>query len=199
MCSVTGPALVLGSSQRLDTVDSEACAAAGVEVVTRRSGGGAVLVAPGSQVWADCVLPPDDPLVDGDIGRSFRWIGERWARALRAALEESGGAQDVPALDVAPPGLAPTRWSRVMCFGGLGAGEVTVDGRKVVGISQRRTRSGVSFHCLVQIRDESALLVECLALSESERAEGLRHLDGVAATVPASAACVEAAWLAQLR
>ena len=39
------------------------------------------------------------------------------------------------------------RWSRLVCFAGLGPGEVTVDGRKVVGISQRRTRAGARFQC----------------------------------------------------
>jgi hypothetical protein len=32
-------------------------------------------------------------------------------------------------------------WSRHVCFDGLGSGEVTIGTRKLVGISQRRTRS----------------------------------------------------------
>ena len=43
-------------------------------------------------------------------------------------------------------GAGPTTpWSKVLCYAGLGAGEVTVAGRKVVGMSQRRERLG----CLV--------------------------------------------------
>ena len=41
VCEATGPALVLGSAQRDEVVDHDACARAGVEVVKRRSGGGA--------------------------------------------------------------------------------------------------------------------------------------------------------------
>lgn len=37
----------------------------------------------------------------------------------------------------------------VVCFAGLAPGEVTVDGAKVVGISQRRTRAGARFQCSV--------------------------------------------------
>lgn len=36
-----------------------------------------------------------------------------------------------------------------MCFAGVGAGEVLLDGRKVVGISQRRARDGARFQCVV--------------------------------------------------
>ena len=55
--SVDAPALVLGSAQRDDVVDADACAAAGVEVVRRRSGGGAVLLLPGEVTWLDVVVP----------------------------------------------------------------------------------------------------------------------------------------------
>ena len=39
-------AVVLGSTQGLISVDQDACAAAGVDIVRRRSGGGAVLAVP---------------------------------------------------------------------------------------------------------------------------------------------------------
>ena len=54
---VERPALVLGSTQRPDIVDAEACRRAGVEVVRRRSGGGLVLLEPGNVVWFDVVVP----------------------------------------------------------------------------------------------------------------------------------------------
>ncbi len=36
-------------------------------------------------------------------------------------------------------------WSPVVCFAGLGPGEVTVGGQKVVGVCQRRTPRAVLF------------------------------------------------------
>jgi hypothetical protein len=36
-----------------------------------------------------------------------------------------------------------------VCFAGLGPGEVTRNGAKVVGISQRRTRHAARFQCAV--------------------------------------------------
>ena len=40
-----------------------------------------------------------------------------------------------------------TELSRLICFAGLATGEVTVSGKKTVGISQRRTREGAWFQC----------------------------------------------------
>ena len=130
VCDATGPALVLGSAQADATVDREACAAAGIDVVRRRSGGGAVLVVPGEVLWVDLVLPAGDPRWQHDVGRAFHWVGEAWAAALLDLGVEA---------NVHGGGLVRTAWSAEVCFAGLGPGEVTVAGRKVVGISQRRT------------------------------------------------------------
>ncbi|MEQ1787177.1 MAG: hypothetical protein ABL966_09005, partial [Acidimicrobiales bacterium] len=82
VCDATAPALVLGSAQRDDDVDRAACAEAGIDVVRRRSGGGAVLVVPGDVLWVDLVLPAGDPLWEADVGRAFGWVGEAWVAAL---------------------------------------------------------------------------------------------------------------------
>jgi lipoate---protein ligase len=76
-------------------------------------------------------------------------------------------------------------WSDRVCFAGLGPGEVTVDGRKVVGMSQRRTREGVLFQCCVALRWEPERLLDLLALSDDERARGAAELAGVASGIGA--------------
>src|SRR3712207_118139 len=121
---VDRPALVLGSTQPEADVDRDAVDAAGVELVRRRSGGGAVLLAPGDAVWIDVDVPSDDPLWAPDVGRSFEWLGDTWVAALGGGAAHRGG-------------LVTTAWSRRVCFAGLGPGEVTIGGRKVVGIAQR--------------------------------------------------------------
>ena len=75
---------MLGSTQREDVVDRAALAAAGVDLVRRRSGGGAVLVEPERTVWIDVDVPVGDPLWSADVGRSFGWLGRTWAAALGA-------------------------------------------------------------------------------------------------------------------
>ncbi len=139
------PALVLGSTQPASDVDEQRCAAAGVSVARRRSGGGAVLVGPGECLWIDVLVPRGDPLWHDDVGRASWWLGEAWRDALAAC--------GVAVLDVHRGALVRTRWSSVVCFAGIGPGEV-VDraGAKIVGISQRRTREMARFQCAVPMR-----------------------------------------------
>lgn len=164
---VDRPALVLGSTQRDEVVDLDAAAAAGVEIVRRRSGGGAVLLEPGAVSWVDVIVPAGDPLWDDDVGRSVHWLGHTWA----AVLQDSGVSGHV---HEGP--LQASRWSGLVCFAGLGAGEVTVDGRKAVGISQRRTRAAARFQCAVVHRWEPERLVPLLRLDATDRGRLARDL-----------------------
>ncbi len=169
ICRATGTALVLGSTQSIDSVDGEMAQSAGVDVVRRRSGGGAVLVTPDDPTWIDVWVPTGDDRWDPDVTRAFGWMGAAWGSAL--------GRLGLDRIDVQGSGPgACTRWSSLVCFGGVGAGEVSVGGRKVVGLAQRRTRAGAWFHsACVQHWDPTDLL-ELLDLSPGERAaanEGL--------------------------
>jgi len=153
--TVERPALVLGSAQPWSAVDHAACERRGVEVVRRRSGGGAVLMLPGEIAWLDVVVPAADVLWDDDVGRAMWWFGDVWAEAL-AALGSS-------AVEVHRGPLVARPWSRTVCFDGIGAGEVLVDGAKAVGISQRRTRRWMRLQAAVHRRWRPDLLVTLLA------------------------------------
>jgi lipoate---protein ligase len=162
-------ALVLGSSQPELVADLEACRAAGVDVVRRRSGGGAVLVQPGSLLWVDLVVPAGDPLWSADVGRATWWVGEAWARAL----SQTGFG----ALDVWRGPMLHNQWSSLVCFAGLGPGEVVdVNRSKVVGISQRRTRRGSLFQCACILSWEPRLLLDLLALPTAKIDAGVKEL-----------------------
>lgn len=141
---VERPAVVLGSTQPAEVVDAAACAEAGVEVVRRRSGGGVVLLEPGGIVWFDVIVPAarlGDAGVGDDVAASMIWLGERVVAAL-ATLGVTGA-------EVHRAKLTCSAWCPLVCFAGVGPGEVTVDERKLVGISQRRTRAGSRFQCAV--------------------------------------------------
>lgn len=183
---VEQPALVLGSTQPWAVADAERVAAAGVELARRRSGGGAVLLVPGQVTWVDVLLPASSPLWEHDVGRSFAWLGEAWVRALGSLGIDGGVAHIGP--------LAVTPWSRLVCFGGLGPGEVTVGGRKVVGIAQRRTRHGARFQCACLHEWDAAAVVELLHLSAGDRSDAIADLEPVAGGVGdvTSAAVVDA-------
>ena len=144
--TVDRPALVLGSTQRPDVVDDAACAAAGVEVVRRRSGGGLVLLEPGAAVWFDVVVPAPVLRAAGigdDVGASMRWLGGHVVSAL--------GDLGVDGVDVHHGGMACSNWCPLVCFAGIGPGEVLRDGVKLVGLSQRRTRAAARFQCAVHV------------------------------------------------
>ena len=180
-CRPTGPAVVLGSTQPTGTVDAAAAGAAGLDVVRRRSGGGAVLVTPGDPVWVDVWVPAGDPLWSADVTRAFGWLGRVWAAALT----------DLGLTGVSVQGDGPgacTRWSSLVCFGGIGAGEVSVDGRKVVGLAQRRTRLGAWFHGACVLVWEPGPLLGALALGGAERAAAAAGLSGAVTGVADAAA-----------
>lgn len=168
---VTASALALGSAQPQSHIDEVAAEQAGVEVVRRRSGGGAVLLQPDGLAWIDVIMPRGDPLWDDDVTRSCWWLGDVWARVIGSFGLDAGVHRG--RLERAP-------WSERVCFAGLGSGEVSVSGQKVVGISQRRTRTQARFQCAALLRWKPEQLVGLLRLSEAERARCLADVGGSA-------------------
>jgi lipoate---protein ligase len=175
------PALVLGSTQPESLVDLDLAAGLGVDVVRRRSGGGVVFVGPDDPLWVDVLLPAGDPLWDDDVGRATHWLGAAWAAAL-ADVGIGGTEVHTGALACGPLG-------RLVCFATIGAGEVTLGGRKVVGVSQRRARAGARFQCAAY-RDWSPspryrlLRLDAdgtRAVAESAAGTGIPHADLLAA------------------
>ena len=186
----TAPALVLGSTQPEDLVDVEAAAAAGIDVARRRSGGGAVLVLPGETAWVDVIVPAGDPLWDDDIARAGHWLGRAW----QSALAELG----VGSTEVHEGPLACGPLGRLVCFAAVGAGEVTVPGndgpRKVVGVSQRRTRAAARFQCAAYRRWDPDPLARLLRLDP----DGSRAIAGAAIGTGRDPAAVVDTFLRQL-
>ena len=139
--------VVLGSGQRdLPGLASRA-SAADLDVVRRRSGGGAVLLRPEGMMWVDLLIPRGDPLWDDDVGRSSSWLGAAWVDALAVVGVES---------DIYQGAHTTGLTGRAVCFVSRAAGEVLCGDRKVIGISQRRDRSGARFQCAVLFGDDAA-------------------------------------------
>lgn len=187
-----GRTVVLGSTQADSVVDRAGAAAAGVAVVRRRSGGGAVWLAPGEVTWVDVVIPAGDPLWHDDVGVAAHWLGDAWARALRPWFEGP--------LDVHRSGLVRSRWSPLVCFAGLGPGEVTHGAAKVVGVSQRRTRAGARFQCAVIHHWNPRPLLDVMGLPPAERRTAEHDLAEAAVGIgPVPPTAVVEALQAQLR
>lgn len=154
-------ALVIGSTQDAADIDVAVARTAGISVVRRRSGGGAVFLRPNESVWIDVVIPKTDELWTDDVSASSLWLGDLWCTTL-AQL-------GVPQLAVHRGAMVKTPMSRTICFDGLAPGEVTSAGQKVVGISQRRTREGARFQCVVYRVWEPRSWRGCLASIDAQR------------------------------
>ncbi len=128
-------------------------------------------VLPDGQVWLDLFVPAGDPLFERDVARASHFVGEMWREAL-ATL--SGGG---PEFVVHTGGVVSSRWSRSWCFSGLGPGEVTRAGRKIVGLSQRRNRDGAWFFTMARCDLDPGLDASFVSGTESERDQLREELD----------------------
>ena len=144
---VSHSTVVLGSGQRAPSGLVDRATAKGLDVVRRRSGGGAVLLEHDGLLWVDVLVPRNDPLWNDDVGRSSMWLGAAWSEALAVSGVET---------DVHRGSFCCGLAGRAVCFVSRAAGEVVSEGRKVVGISQRRDRSGARFQCAVLLGADAA-------------------------------------------
>jgi lipoate-protein ligase A len=182
-------ALVLGSAQQESTADTRKAQSAGVEVVRRRSGGGAVYVDPARCLWLDVVVPRHDERWSDDVRKATYWLGEAWQRALNAVGVDA---------ELYRGGLEQTPWGRLVCFAALGPGEVVIDDRKVVGISQRRTKDGARFQCIVYDHWNPRDVLDLLELDDDDRRRAEADLVDRASGVGPRLGELRAAILAEL-
>jgi len=153
------PAVVLGSRQELSQPAVALAGECGVEIAHRRSGGGAVLIEPTTAVWVDVLVPAAHPWCGDDLTVAFLAVGERWAHVLQELGYEPEVCRSRPD--------STDDLATQACFAGLGWGEVTIGGSKVVGLSQRRTRWGARVQCLADLSGTPARIGEYLELDPS--------------------------------
>lgn len=135
-------AVIMGCSQRPDEGQLRRAENAGLPLIRRRSGGGAVLAGP----WMLSVtvfIPPEHPLAKQNIIEIFSWLEQIWIDTLvacgvpckvvdQAMIEQSKTISQQQDL----------KWA---CYASLSHGEiVSHDGRKLVGLAQIRKRKGIA-------------------------------------------------------
>ena len=112
------------------------------------------MLIPGEVVWVDVLLPAGHPGWADDVHRPMVWLGRAVSAAFRAAGLEGATVHD--------GAMVRTEHSQLICFDGLGPGEVTTGGAKLVGISQRRTRAAARLQCCWYTSYEPAALTALL-------------------------------------
>lgn len=131
---------MLGCSQRWLFEAAQQRLEGRAELLARESGGGAVLTGP-CLVGVSVVLPNGHPWLGEGLLESYRHLG----RLHAVALAELG----MTALSLPPPAVADANerlgprvdWA---CFGSLSPWElIDAQGRKLVGLAQRRQKTGV--------------------------------------------------------
>lgn len=171
------PAIAMGSGQKPDLFLQDRLRADGLELGGRRSGGGAVFIDPSAVVWVDLLVPKSSELYSGDLVEMFERIGGLWQAALASCgvtsvLYEAG--------DDAPSSRRDE--ARLACWAGTGWGELLVDGYKIVGLSQRRTRWGARVQGMAVLNGSAARVVDYLAI-EPDRAAKVRRAIGQAVSI----------------
>jgi lipoate-protein ligase A len=172
----TAPAVVVGvgmKSRLTEIVDFERCAAAGIDVLSRRAGGGALLLNEHMLCGAVC-LPPST--IPADVTESYRWLGERFVAALRSIGVSSARRVEIVEARADVRRLRDSRdtVSKLLlatCYGALSPHEVVAgeQARKLVGLAQVRRRRATLYQFGVLLDDQSALADYLRVDSESDR------------------------------
>lgn len=163
---------MLGCSQRALRDDIERRLHGRAEVTVRESGGGAVLAGPWL-VSVSVVVPPEHPWVCNGLIDSYRRLGQLHVEVLQ---ELGGAARALPPQEL-PRARETSAVSRVnwACFGGLSPWElVNAEGRKLVGLAQRRCRTGVLLVAGTLVGPVDWALL-CGAMGHPEHEPLLRH------------------------
>lgn len=149
----SGRAVVMGSAQRADQFRHDRLERDLVDLAERRTGGGAVYLDPAAIVWIDVLAPRSSPWWHDDLSQTFLAVGRAWQRALaRCGL--------ISDLCTGPAGRSAA--ARDACWAGVGWGELTIGGRKIVGLSQRRTRWGARIQAMAVLDDSAARIADYL-------------------------------------
>jgi lipoate-protein ligase A len=183
----TAPALVRGRGQR-----GWQPADPGAVALDRPTGGGAVWLDPGL-LSCDVLVPAGHPLAAGEPLATFDRVGAAW----RDALVELG-VEDVTthtgASTAQRRGDARQRLLASVCFATRGRGEVLLHERKLVGLSQRRRRSGVLIQCGLLRRWRPGALLTAVGADpdDAEIARAAVGLDEALARPPTDTAIADA-------
>ncbi|MEH6473033.1 MAG: hypothetical protein V7752_17490 [Halopseudomonas sp.] len=135
-------AVIMGCSQRPDEGQLQRAETAGLPIIRRGSGGGAVLAGPW-MLSATLFIPTEHPIGTLDLIKLFGWFEQIWIQALTDCAVSCKGV-DKTLIDLSKQ-ISKRERVEWACYASLSHGEVvSLDGRKLVGLAQIRKRKGVA-------------------------------------------------------
>ena len=179
------PSISLGHMQRAeDLLDLQACRNDGIDVVQRPTGGRAILHA--EEITYSFVSSTARAPFEGGLQGTHRILAECLQRGL-AAL-------GITATLSRPTQDRQRRLLRQPCFSSAGRAEILVDGRKLLGSAQRRTRDAFLQHGSLLLGPAHTRIVDYMVDTSQDAAlaralrqrlqEGTTHLAMLLKTVP---------------
>jgi lipoate-protein ligase A len=160
---VERPTLVLGGSQSDEVIDTTRL---GTTPRRRRRGGGGLVLLQPNDLWVDWWIPSNDVRWSHDVHKSSLMVGEWWRELLHHYVTRD--------IVVHTGSLEGAIAHRLVCFAGRGPGEVFVDDRKAVGVTQWRVREGIFLSTVVHSHS-SAPVLEFLESVPEGLAQSLDH------------------------
>ncbi len=150
-------ALTLGAGQRqlLNELNSRD-QSRGYSVVRRDNGGGAVWLEPQAQIWIGLFSPSSPGFLGQDYRLELIHLGEAAKDALKGV-----GLDDLEVVSKPDDSQA----GKFVCFAGTSYGEITTCGRKIMGVSLRRTRSWKIYHFMLPVLERQYIAVQELQRS----------------------------------
>lgn len=179
-------AIIMGCSQRPDEGQIRRSEEAGLAIIRRRSGGGAVLAGP----WMLSVtvfIPPDHPVAQQNIIEIFSWLEQIWIDSLRACGVPCRGVDQAMIDNSKTISLQQDlKWA---CYASLSHGEiVSDDGRKLVGLAQIRKRKGVALVSGLHLCPSDWSLLSSVVVDNPQQGDALERLNSDAQSLSGTAA-----------
>lgn len=156
-------AITLGYNQEDSDIDTLACRQAGIDIVRRPTGGRAVFHADEFTYSFFAESPEHNSVL-------YRMVHE----VIRLALEALGIEAEFCRSTLARPNAVPTAGS-VSCFTASARYELQVEGRKLVGSAQRRTRDVLLQHGSLPLSGRHKELCRFISFSEESAVEEIRY------------------------
>lgn len=146
------PAVSLGRFQTIErTINLDACAELGIDIVRRVTGGRAVLH--NRELTYSVVARTDNPLFPNDILGTYRTI----ALGLLAGFRKLGVRAEMVVHSARHAELVKKEIKQPACFSSPSWYEIIVNNRKVVGSAQRRVSDAFLQHGSILIDYDAAL------------------------------------------